>query len=269
MSGRDSGGCKGSVRPRAAWEDGRVRGSRVLGRGPRGVDGLPGREAATCSVEERRALRWRGLSGRGRGGRGESLGVAWREGGEEVRGRPSAPLAFRLVVHEGLGWPSKAMGRQGRRDRTGKAARRDSRYDQRPCGVPWCALVCLCCAALRGPFSKRTRPERAWAEFRARGVCSNGCKNRRRRLVRLITHAALDPARALDRSRRRARHNRRCVKHRASRRRAWRHPTQRRSDAATMLSARCCALRARHGCRVAGLCCSNLLAGGAPGHCHP
>jgi hypothetical protein len=88
MSGRDSGGgCKGSVRPRAAWEGGRVRGSRVEGRRAKstGVDGLPGREAATCSVEERRALRWRGLSGRGREGRGESLGVARREGGEEAR----------------------------------------------------------------------------------------------------------------------------------------------------------------------------------------
>jgi hypothetical protein len=56
-----------------------------------------------------------------------------------VRGRPSAPLAFRVVVHEGLGWPSKAMGRQGRRNGTGRrrGASRATTGDAVVClGVP-------------------------------------------------------------------------------------------------------------------------------------
>jgi hypothetical protein len=97
----------------------------------------------------------------------------------------------------GLGLAEQSHGATGAAERDRQAARRESRY-YGGCCVPWGA-----CAS-----SKRTRPERAWTEFRARGVCSNGCKNRRRRLAGLITHAALDPARALDRSRRRARHNR-------------------------------------------------------------
>jgi hypothetical protein len=46
MSGRDSGGgCKGSVRPRAAWEGGRVEVEarvEVEGRGPRESTGCRG-----------------------------------------------------------------------------------------------------------------------------------------------------------------------------------------------------------------------------------
>jgi hypothetical protein len=55
-----------------------------------------------------------------------------------VRGRPSAPLAFRVVVHEGLGWPSKAMGRQGRRNGTGRrrGASRATTGDVVCLGVP-------------------------------------------------------------------------------------------------------------------------------------